>query len=457
MSTAMVTDEVPPIEPLQPMPSRSGSRGVKAIGQTIVSRVLMQGLNAGTGILTARLLLPTGRGELAAITLWSSFLAGLTTFGLPSALIYYVRSRPKQTSDLLVNGLVMSTLLSVVAALVGVYFMPGWLHQYPLWAIRSAQWFLIITPLCSAASVLRGALEASGAFGTSNASQLLNPLVTFAGLLLFLAAHRFNTFTAALAYIFAALPVFVLLGLRARHLMVQKVRLSLDTSKLLLSYGLRSYGVDLLGTLALQVDQVIVVSFLRPADLGVYVVMLSLSRMLNIFQGSVVMVLFPKATGMTPDVAVALTGRAARVSTLITGACALVVALLGPFLLRIFYGAEYAQSAMSLRLLLLEVTISGCVFVLAQAFMAMGRPGVVTFLQAVGLALSVPLMLLLIPRWGITGAAASLLASTIVRFGFIYLCFPLVLKLPAPSLLPEREDFEILRRALRRKASMQPA
>ena len=434
---------------VEPVPAATG-RGVKAIGQTVVARVLIQGLNAGTGVLTARLLMPAGRGQLAAITLWSSFLAGMTTFGLPSALIYYIRNRPKQTGDLLVNGLVMSTLLSIVAAVVGVIWMPHWLHQYPAWAIRSAQWFLIVTPLCSTAFVIRGALEASGAFKTSNVAQLLNPAVTLATLLGLLVVHRFNTFTAALAYILAAFPVFGLLLWQARHLFTGNLRPSLASSRLLLSYGIRSYGIDLLGTLALQVDQVLVVSFLTPADLGLYVVVLSLSRMLNVFQLSVVMVLFPKAAGRSQEDAVALTGRAARMSLLLTGACAVSVAVIGPLLLRLFYGPAYARSALSLRILLAEVTISGCLYVLAQAFMALGRPGTVTLLQAMGLALSVPLMVLLIPRWGIAGAAFSLLVSTCARFTFIYVSFPLILKIAAPSLLPQREDVEMLRRALKR-------
>ena len=449
MSIASDANDAPGIESVVTAPQPTSNRGVRAIGMTIVSRIGMQGLNAITGVLTARLLLPTGRGQLAAITLWSSFLAGLTTFGLPSSLIYYIRSRPRQANDLLTNALVMSTLLSIVATLVGVFFMPTWLHQYPLWAIRAAQWFLIITPLCSTSLVIRGAIEASGGFSASNASQLLNPTVTLIVLLALFALHRLNVLTASSAYIFAALPVFLLLAWRARPLF-HLTRPSFATSKLLLSYGVRSYGIDLLGTLSLQVDQVLVVSFLRPADLGVYVVMLSLSRMLNVFQNSVVMVLFPKAAGRTQETAIQLTGRAARVSLLLTGSCALVVGVLGPYLLRFFYGVEYASSIASLRLLLVEVTLSGATFVLAQAFMALGRPGVVTFLQAVGLSLSVPLMLLLIPRLGIRGAAISLLVSTCARFTFIYFSFRIVLKTAPPSLIPHREDFEILRNTLRR-------
>lgn len=457
MSSTGELGTIPTMIPSATTPPPKTQRGVKAIGQTIFFRIAIQALNAGTGILTARLLLPTGRGELAAITLWSQFLAGLTTFGLPSALIYHIRNRPKQTGDLLLNGLAMNLVLSCMAGLVGVLCMPRWLHQYPLWGIHAAQWFLMITPLCGMALVLRAALEANGAFSLSNIAQLLNPSVTLALLLFFLLIRRFNTITASCAYIFAALPVFLLLAWQARTLLTGPRRPSFTTSKLLLSYGLRSYGIDLLGTLALQVDQVIVIGFLKPSELGVYVVMLSLSRVLNVFQASVVMVLFPKAAGRNQETALALTVRAARVSTLITGSCAAIVALVGPLLLRIFYGAEYTHSIASLRLLLLEVTISGCVFVLAQAFMALGRPGTVTLLQAIGLSISVPVMLLLVPRWGIAGAAFALLASTSVRFILILASFRLVLKVPAPSLIPQKEDFTILLSALFRLNSVRAA
>ena len=39
------------------------------------------------------------------------------------------------------------------------------------------------------------------------------------------------------------------------------------------------------------------IGLLSPGAMGSYVVVLSLSRMLNLFQNSVVMVLFPKAAG----------------------------------------------------------------------------------------------------------------------------------------------------------------
>ena len=170
--------------------------------------------------------------------------------------------------------------------------------------------------------------------------------------------------------------------------------------------------------------------------------------MLNLFQNSVVMVLFPKAAGQSIGDVVAMTGESARASTLVTAAFGVPVCVAGPLMLRLLYGSEYVAAVGALRILVLEVILSGATFVLAQAFMALDRPGVVTILQAIGLSLSIPMMLVLIPRYGIYGAAVSLLISTIARLLFVYAGFRLFLKVEPPNLLPDRSDLRMLRSVL---------
>ena len=158
----------------------------------------------------------------------------------------------------------------------------------------------------------------------------------------------------------------------------------------------------------------------------------------------VVMVLFPKAAGLSAVDVVTMTGNAARISGLITAICGVLVCITGPTLLRVLYGNEYVGAVGVLRILVVEVVLSGATFVLAQAFMALDRPGVVTILQALGLSLSVPMMLWLIPRYGIYGAATSLLTSTIARFVFVCMGFRVFLKVRPPRLLPTGRDMRTL-------------
>lgn len=425
--------------------------GTRAVANTLLSRVLQQAINAATGIITARLLMPSGRGQLAAMILWSLFLAGLTTFGLPTSLIYFTKRLPERSGDLLASGLMMSLVAGVLTMLAGIYFLPSWLHQYSSWVITSARWFLVLTPICSVTLLGRAVLEAHGHFGKSNLQQLMVPFLTLVGLLLAVSLHHLTVNIAALAYTIPAIPGFIFVWFQLRSLLPEKPRPSVWACRTLLSYGIRSWGIDLLGTLGAQVDQVLVIRLLTPADMGIYVVMLSLSRVLGIIQTSAVTVLFPTAAGLSKSEVIEVTGRANRASAAVTILGGIVVGLAGPMLLRLLYGNEYIHSVGTFRVLLLEMTISGSAFLLSQAFMALGRPGLVTILQAVGLALSIPTMLWLIPKWGVLGAATALMISTLARFMLIYLSFPLVLKTRAPDLLPKAEDVMLLMNQVKRR------
>jgi O-antigen/teichoic acid export membrane protein len=438
MSTASVNVTALPASEAQ------ARRGSRAVAHSILSKIVIVGLQAGTGILTARTLRPAGRGELAAMILWPLFMASVTTLGVPSSLIYYLRNRPEERERLIANGFLMATALGVIAAVAAAFILPWWLRQYSASIIHAAEWFLLTVPICSATLAGRAVLEASDRFSASNAIQILTPFATLVGLLAFLAAHQLNPYTAAIAYIAASIPTFWLMVRGVRSVGLRSWRCSPAIMNLMLSYGVRSYGIDVLGTLALQVDQVLVISLLSPSAMGSYVVVLSLSRMLNLFQNSVVMVLFPKAAGRSVSEVVAMTGHSARVSGLITALSGIFVSIAGPTLLRILYGREYVVAVGTLRILLIEVVLSGMTFVLAQAFMALGHPGVVTILQAIGLSLSVPMMLWLIPRYGIYGAAVSLLTSTVARLLFIYTGFRVFLKVRPPRLLPGLNDVKLL-------------
>lgn len=442
MSTAPIDIAVPvPLSEITKKPSRSSGDGAQAVVYSVANRLGILALNAVTGILTARTLQPAGRGQLAAMIIWPLFLASATTLGIPSSLIYHLRKRARDRSELFANGFAMSLGLGVAATLLGFFFLPHWLHRYPAPVIHAAQLFLLTLPLCSTTLVGRAILEGSNEFSTSNAIQILTPLATLIALLTFWAAHNLTAYTAAIAYVASALPTFLLMFVKVRRISTARWRFSLDACKRLLHYGVRSYGIDLLGTLALQVDQVLVISLLTPSAMGSYVVVLSLSRMLSVFQNAVVMVLFPKAAGQSPEKVLWLTERSTRISAMITVFCGACVCLSGPYLLGLLYGSEYVGATSALRILVLEAIVSGAVFTLAQAFMALARPGIVTILQGLGLALSIPLMLWLIPSMGVVGAALALLLSTTARFLFIYFGFPVFLRTRKPKLFPEKDDF----------------
>lgn len=425
-----------------------GDGGVAATVQTLLSRLLILVINIVTGVITARILGSEGRGEQAALILWPQFLAYSITLGLPSALLYNMRRYSEQKSKLISAALVITGGLGLIATAIGIIFIPQWLDQYSLEVVRQAQQFMVMSPLILISTTLLAALEAENEFTLTNRMRYLMPLATLTMLGALALTKSLTPWTAGLTYLLPTIPITLWL---LAHFWKRFRFVWYDLGKaykLLTSYGIRSYGVDLVNILAMQLDQVLVVGLLSPTSMGMYAVTLSLSRMMIILQNAIVTVLFPKAVNRSKEDVVALTGQAARLSMVLLIPIAVTIIWLGPILLGWFYGTEFLGAVLLLRLLVVEALISSLVWILAQAFMALGRPGTATLLQGLGLGISVPIMLLLIPVYGLEGIGFALLLSTTVRLFFVLINFPLSLKVNPPSLIVTQEDWHFLKREL---------
>ncbi|MGL5872762.1 MAG: oligosaccharide flippase family protein [Xenococcaceae cyanobacterium] len=421
-----------------------GRSGMAATMQTVLVRLLILVTNIATGVITARALGPEGRGEQAALLLWPNLLGFSVSLGIPSALLYNFKLHPKQKSQFLAAALTIGSVLGLVAFSIGIVMMPYWLHQYSPDAIRDARWFMLVTPIILLISNLRAALEAEEDFATVNKLCYFSPLMTLAILAVLGSAGALTATRAGLAYTIPNLPVLGWMLFRLWQKCPPEWKDWQWCFKNLFNYGLRAYGIDLLGTLSAQIGQVMVVGLLEPKAMGLYVVALSLSRMLDVLHSSIVTVLLPKTAARPVAEVIETVGRAARISLLLTFLAAIMVMILGPILLPLLYGEKFLNALLVLRILLLEIVVSGTLWVLAQAFMALGRPGTVTILQGVGLGLSVPLLLILIPKYGFVGAGLALLLSTIVRLIFVLLSFPIVFKVSPPNLLITPADLQFL-------------
>jgi O-antigen/teichoic acid export membrane protein len=159
---------------------------------------------------------------------------------------------------------------------------------------------------------------------------------------------------------------------------------------------------------------------------------------------AIVTVLFPEASRRDTMDAVSLLARASWVAATITCILGLGLAIVAPILLELLYGKAFAPAADPFRILLVAVVLKGINQILSQAFTSSGRPGIVSALLVLGLAVTVGVMLLLVPRYGLSGAAVAVLISTLVRFALTLLCFPLVLDVPLHRLLPRRHDLQWL-------------
>jgi enterobacterial common antigen flippase len=159
-------------------------------------------------------------------------------------------------------------------------------------------------------------------------------------------------------------------------------------------------------------------------------------------------VLLPKTAARPAPEVLQMTGQATRVSLLCLMVPSVIIGVGASSILMTLYGPEFVQAAQTLRVLLLESLVAGITYVLTRAFMALGRPGLVAMLQIGGLVVAVPATVICVNQFGLLGASLALFASSLFRLIITLVCFPLILKVPPPSLLPQKADLEMFQRLL---------
>ncbi len=425
-----------------------GHGNAASMARVLGLRSLAIGVNVFTGLLTAAVLGPAGRGELAAMIVAPQFLAGLATLGLHASFIYNVKAEPQHEREYLGANLVMLCLAGTVAAAVGWVVEPYWLTRYSPHTIALARVFLCTAPFTCMAWTLLGAAEARGWFGFANRTLYLQSLSTLVILLVLARLHVLTPGAAAASYMVPAIPVFLYFIWHIGRTVRPVLTLRAPFPKRLLHYGLRFYGVDLLGTLSGYLDQIIIVAMLAPGLVGAYSVALSMARMLTVLQTAVASVLFPSIAALGTAVIVEQVAATLRVTSLVMAMTVLMVGLAGPHLLMLLYGVRFASAIAPFRVLLLETLVASSARTLYLAYTGSGRPEWVTGFEALGVAVSVASMLLLVPHFGLTGAAFAVLLASSVRLACGIAGLRLVLKAEMPRLLLSWSDVQAGFRAL---------
>jgi O-antigen/teichoic acid export membrane protein len=234
---------------------------------------------------------------------------------------------------------------------------------------------------------------------------------------------------------------------------LRRVRVRFDDTReelpALLHYSTRAWLGELVFTLATYADRLVLIPLLSPAELGLYAVAFSFSRLVQLVQPAILSVFFSQLSGREPLHAKRLHDHALR---LLLVALALGCALLwltGERLLIATFGAEFASALSIFRFLVIEASLGVLSQVTVQLFLACDRPGFVSALQGSVLALALLLLVVLVPAYGAVGAAAALAAAGALRWLALLAAIPRVLGFPLPGLLANREDLQFMLRRLR--------
>jgi O-antigen/teichoic acid export membrane protein len=167
------------------------------------------------------------------------------------------------------------------------------------------------------------------------------------------------------------------------------------------------------------VDKLLVAALVSVAAVTFYVVPVLIAQRLTTLVGTVSVAFLPAATQLhaendRPRFA-ELVFRAEKLVALVVLPVAAALIVFAEPILSLWLGPEFAErSAWPLRLLVAGYALSALGTVPAVGCDAVGRPGVATAFSVAGAVFNVGLCLVLIPRYGITGAGAVILCQSLV-------------------------------------------
>jgi O-antigen/teichoic acid export membrane protein len=421
-------------------------RAAVRIIETMAVTVLILCLNIATGVFTARWLGPTARGEQAAIQFWVLPIVMLFSFGLPTSSIYVIKSRCAQDGRIYASLSLLILFFSLLGSVSGAIFSPYLLIDYGDHVRTGAQWIMLFVLPAMMFHIGLFVLRGREDFFVFNLARTLNPVLTLLSLILFFSVGHLTPFTAAMSY-----PVStVLLGPFIAWTIVSSIKPAfsqfLTNARQLLSYGFRVHGRDSVRTVANALDTMFVIAVLPPASVGFYVVARNMGQALQQVGLSISMVLLPKITNVGESFAVDIAAAAARFSLLGSAILSGVLVLFAPFLLRVLYGESFLEAVNIFRILAVAVLLRITSEMLMQAFLALGRPGLVSILEAVTLVIKMALLIALITHFGANGAAIATLMSEAILFVVIYICFSTIFKRGALNLIITQADLRLLRK-----------
>src|SRR5262249_20154481 len=222
----------------------------------------------------------------------------------------------------------------------------------------------------------------------------------------FLLYHRA---LSAAAWSFGLSAVFscvTMLALLLRHTRIS-LRLNLQLLRKMFSFGIRSYLAAILNLGNVRLDTILLSLFVGVTSVGYYSVATTMSEVT--WQLPVVMstVLFPTTAALSSSSGARVTARVCRRLLLILIICLVILFVGAPTFLDALFGSAFLPALIPLWLLLPGAVGLALYKTLYSYLLGNGRPGVGIVSAGSALVVTVTLDLLLIPIYGINGAALT--------------------------------------------------
>lgn len=391
----------------------------RSIAGTAGCNIAVYGAAAIGGVIIARAIGPTTRGEYAAVTSWLGIAIMLGEIGLPTALCFYVAHDRQQANTYVATSCCIMAVTSIAVTIACMIVAPVLAVGHPGLTIAYRLTFACLLVACFSDSFTSALLGRDQSLW--NRVRLCQPLTSIVVIVILWRLKLLNIDSALIVLFGTLLAQLFLAYSMCRRVGLVSARYSSLLVRPLVSYGLAQIAAATPASLNAYLDQLVLSVTVPPSDLGRYSIAVSLTLLPAPVVSSIGYVLLPRLAGgeVTSGRAHRLQANAIWASVVLSIAILAPIDLAAPWLVPLAFGAAYRGVVP-----LLWILSPGGVFLSSGQVVAnllRGRKRQIVAAKAEGIALIFTLVLLttLLPIFGVTGAA---IASTIpygVSFAFM--------------------------------------
>lgn len=374
-------------------------------GSTFLGQGVTLGLGIITGIMTARMLGPVGRGEYAAIIIWPMGIYLVLSLGISQGIAFYLGRSTFAVSEVGTAAAVIGLIQSALCVFIGLLIVPFVLAKYSPEVRHLGMLFVLFMPACILFPYPSNLFQGLQDLQRFNLIRIIAPLVYCAGLFGLYFVRR-GTLHAVIGLQVVGYVAALVVGLVmvATNL---KPRLKWEPTAVgsIIHYGFRVQATNLTNYFNQRIDQLMLSLFVPPRELGLYAVAVTLSSAAIVFPQAAGIVTFSRGSSQQSEDAKATIGASFRASLIWLMISCSVLFVCAPVLIHAVFGAAFDGSIVACRILLPGALMTGLNQVLYNGSSAMGRPGLPSWAEGVSVALTAIGLYLLIPRYGYIGAA----------------------------------------------------
>lgn len=221
--------------------------------------------------------------------------------------------------------------------------------------------------------------------------------------------HGYAALVVGLILSDLATASFGWLRLHRHGFFANAARPSLALGRRIASYGMRGQVGGVMTLLNLRLDFVLLGILAGPTVLGVYAVASKFAELVKVPGMALTYVLYPRFAREGAGATERARAMMPKAALLTAGVVAPLWAL--SFLLPVIYGSDFAGAVVPAQIILVGLIFEGVAGVASGFLYGVGRPGLNSLATLAGLTVTVVLDIVLIPRFGATGAAVASAAA----------------------------------------------